>query len=323
MFVTTLWGQHVFSYGRIKAFRYGARINHYNPLDELYFEPRAQLSVTVTPKSYLKFSAGKYYQFVNQVLTISPASYRSLWTISDGKILPVVSSNHFTGGFLVRLPYSITLDVEGYLRNTQGITMLQTILKRTGNGNKIQEEQVYYHISNITKGLDVMLHKEFSFAQVWLAYTLSESSNKSGSINSNIPYPSLADQLHELKLAGTGRWKGWGFSFAAIYGSGKPWDEPLFTGTMQLSEDYLKNANRLPPYLRLDAGISYARSMKGVDLKMGVNLFNILNHNNKLATSYSLSDTPLITYLDTGTPLVYSSIMGMGAAQSVYFNVKF
>lgn len=323
MFVSTLWGQHIFNYGRIKALTYGARVNYYTPTGLVYAEPRGQLSVTLTPKSYLKFSAGRYYQFINQILTISESSYNRLWTIADGKKLPVVSSNHFTAGLLVRLPLSFTLDIEGYSRNTLGITTVESILRRTGNGNRIQEQLVYYNITNRTKGLDVMLHKEFSFAQIWLAYTLSKSKNESENLNNGLPYPSLADQLHEVKLAGTGRWKGWGFSFAAIYGSGKPWDEPLFTGTMQLSEDYEKNSNRLPQYLRLDTGMSYAYKFKGIDLKIGVNLFNILGYSNKLARLYALSDTPIISYLQTGTPLVYSDTLGMGFAQSFYFNLRF
>lgn len=323
MFVTTVWGQHVFSYGRIKALSYGARLNSYSATRSLYAEPRAQLSITLTPKSYLKFSAGKYYQFVNQIVTISESNYNRLWTIADGKGLPVVSSNHYTSGLLLRLPYSFTLDIEGYYRNTKGITTIQSILKRTGNGNRVEEELVYYNVGNITKGLDVMLHREFSFAQIWLAYTLSRSMNSSEMINDGVPYPSLADQLHEIKLAGTGRWKGLGFSFAAIYGSGKPWDEPLFSGTLNISEDYIMNSNRLPRYLRLDAGLSYALKVKDMDLKMGVNLFNILARSNKLARLYTLSDTPIITYIQTGTPLIYNDIFGMNFAQSLYFNLRF
>lgn len=322
MNLSTIWGQHIYSHGIIKTLKYGLRANYYEPTGKYYIEPRAQLSITLTPKAYLKFSAGKYYQFVNKVLTYSTSSFRSVWTVSDGDRFPVVSSKHYTAGALFRFPKSLTLDIEGYIRNTQDIVTVQTVLRRE-SGVSVRQEQIFNSIDNKTIGLDMMLHKEFGFAQAWIAYTLSRSINQSDNINRGNAYPSLYDQLHEVKIASTGRWKDWGYSFAAIFGSGKPWDEPLFTTNFQLASDYEKNSNRLPPYLRLDIGFSYARKVNGVDLKAGVNVFNLLNKNNILSRVYTLSGTPLITYLDTGTPLIYSDIMGMGIAQMVYFNVKF
>ena len=322
MNLSTVWGQHIYSQGRIKALKYGLRVNHYDPTGKYYLEPRAQLSINIAPKAYLKFSTGRYYQFVNKVLTYSSSSFRSIWTVSDGERYPVVSSVHFTAGALFRLPNNLTLDIEGYRRNTQDLITVQTVLRRE-SGARVRQEQIFNIINNKTTGLDMMLHKEFGFAQAWLAYTLSKSLNQSDNVNNGIIYPSLFDQLHEVKLASTGRWKGWGYSFAAIFASGKPWDEPLFTTNFQLASDYEKNSNRLPYYLRLDIGFSYARKVKGADFKAGINVFNLLNKKNLLTRVYTLSGTPLITYLDTGTPLIYSDIMGMGRAQMLYFNVKF
>jgi hypothetical protein len=323
MSLSTIWAQHNITYGKIKSLKYGFRANYFGPDSKIYIEPRFQLSVNITSKSYLKLSAGRYYQFVNQILTLSPYSFKRLWTISNGKEFPIVRSNHYTIGGLTRLPKGFSIDLELYSRYTQGITTMQTILRQSESGSRITEEQIMYNLSNNTKGLDLIVLKEFSKSQVWISYSLSESINQSDKINQGNPYFSLYDQLHEVKLAGTGHWKDWGFGFAAIYGSGKPWDEPLFTGNYTLAQDYQKNANRLPDYFRIDFGISYSRTIKSTKIKVGANGFNILNWNNKLAKLYTLSDNPQQTYLQTGTPLIYSDLKGMGAAQMVYFNVSF
>lgn len=323
MLSSTLWGQYHYSFGRIKSLKLGSRFTHYSSTRKVYFEPRFQLSYRTGTNFYFKFSGGKYYQFINQIVTYSANSFRRAWVISDDERFPVVESTHLIGGFLYRLPKGLTLDVEFYNKRMNGITIQQTVLRRTGNGNRIQEELIHRYINNRARGIDVLLHKEFPSAQIWLAYSLSRSINTSESINSGNPFADNQDQIHELKLAGTAKWRGWGVAAACIYGSGKPWDEPIFTSTMQLSTDYQKNSNRLPYYLRIDLGLNYTHKFKSAEMKTGINIFNLLNRNNQLAMVYQLSDTPLQTYFQTGTPLEYFDIMGMGIAQSVYFNVKF
>jgi hypothetical protein len=323
MFLATLWGQHVVSANRIKSLSYGFRASYYNPTSRLYFEPRAQLSVRLSPKSFLKFSAGRYNQFVNQILTVSNSSFRRIWTVANGESLPVVSSNHFTGGAIFRFPFNITLDFEAYHRFTKGITSQQAVLRRSGTDNTVREQLIYINTNNRTSGLDVMLHKEHNNFQYWLSYTLAKSNNVSDNINWGEPYPAITHQLHELKMAAMGRWKGWGLSVSTILGSGKPWDEPIYLSNLKLSSEYQKNSNRLSPYTRVDFGISYLYKIKGVDFKGGLNLFNLFNWDNTLARPYMLSETPYQTFIQTGTPLVYSDIMGMGFAHTLYLNVKF
>ena len=326
MFHSTIWSQYTYSSGIVKSLKFGVRASHYGPTDKNYLEPRVQASVEFAKNSFLKFSAGKYYQFINQIVTYSAYNFQRAWVISDGDRFPVVSANHLIGGVITKLPAGITVDVEFYKKKMENITLLQTVYKRVGNGaggNRIQEQQVYYNITNNVKGMDLLLHKEFPSAQVWLAYTLSRSTNIAETVNRGNPYPAFDDQLHEVKLAGTAKWRGWGIAFATIYGSGKPWDEILFTNTLQISSDYEKNSNRLPAYFRTDLGVNYTKKFSRGEVKAGVNVFNILNRENILARPYAISDTPVIDFLQTGTPLVYNDLYGMGIAQSVFVNFKF
>lgn len=323
MLVPTIWGQHSLTFNKLKLFKVGLRANYYTPTRKFYVEPRAQLSVSIAPSSYIKFSAGRYYQFVNQMLTVSANSFRRIWTIADGNRFPVVSSNHYTAGILARLPKNFSVDIEGYRRVTKGITSMQTVLRRSENGDGIQEQQQVFTANNYTTGIDAMLHKEMRNAQFWIAYTLAKSDNVAENINDGEPYPSLADQRHELKLAWLGKWKGFGLSFSYIYGSGKPWDELIYSSSFQLSDDYQKNANRLPAYNRIDVGLSYSYGFRRFEVKGGVNLFNLFGWGNTLSSLYQLSDTPYLTYLQTGSPLNYTNIPGMGFANSLYLNIKF
>jgi ferric enterobactin receptor len=323
MLVSTIWGQHILSYKRLKSFKIGLRVNYYSPTKELYTEPRAQLSFSIAPNAYLKFSAGRYYQFVNQILTISSNGFRRIWTVADGGRFPVVSSYHFTAGILARLPKNFSIDIEAYRRTTRGMASIHTVLRRSESGTGIKEQQVLITADNNTNGVDVMFHKQMKNAQFWMAYTYAKSENISDKMNAGEPYPSLVDQRNELKLAWLGKLKGFSLSCTYIYGSGKPWDELVFTNTLQLSDDYQKNANRLPPYNRIDLGLSYTHNFKAFDVKGGVNLFNVFNWENTLSTVYLMSDTPYLAYLQTGSPLIYNDLNGMGFASSLYLNIKF
>jgi len=320
MLQSTLWGKFAWARGKLSSFKLGLRANHYSVTQKMYWEPRIQAAFAFNRNFTLRASAGRYYQFVNRTLDVSQSGFRNVWNIADGYQYPVVHSDQIMGGFLIRF-WGLTFDAEAYYKSTSNLGLNQTVLKRVGG--RIKQEKRIITYGNKASGIDVLVRKEFQTTHIWASYSLTRSMNRSDFFNWGESYPAADDQLHELKMACVGKWRKCGYNAVWIYGSGEPWDEPLFTTNMNLSPNYAKNSNRLPQYHRLDLGFNYTLLTKETEIKLGINFFNVYNHINTLATLYNLSHTPLQTFLQTGTPLEYSNFFGLGFNWSVYLNVKF
>ncbi|BDX37251.1 TonB-dependent receptor [Tenuifilaceae bacterium CYCD] len=317
----TGWLQNTLSYGRIEAFTLGLRVTHHNLTSKVYFEPRFQLVYRPTDNLSLKLSAGLYNQFVNRVVQTG-SSYRNVWVASDGIKFPVVKSKHLVAGFTWKLLSGFLIDLEGYAKNTEGITYVQNVIKRT-NTTRISLISKSYSIDSRIWGVDVLVKKKWRNIECWAAYSLSRAYNQSATLNGGDKYFALDDHLHEFKIAGAYTLSKWRFTFSWIYGSPKPWDELLLTSTLQLSPDYEKNSERLIPYHRLDAGITYTQEIANTEIQLGVKGFNLYNRENILSKPYSLSDTPVQDYQQGNPVIVYTENYGLGFTPTFFLNIKF
>ena len=129
--------------------------------------------------------------------------------------------------------------------------------------------------------------------------------------------------LHEIKVYGMAQIKRWSITAAYIYGSGKPWDDPTYTTSFQLSSSYSKNSQQLPSYNRADVGLAYSYKIGKVNSRVGVNVFNIFNTTNILSKPYSLSDTPYQNVLQNKSPFNFYDEKGMGRLTSLFLNFRF
>lgn len=314
----TLWAQNNISINNLESFKFGGRVTYNNLLNKYFFEPRVQLSLKLSASLTTKFSAGIYYQFVNKILTYSNGGYRNIWKVSDGKVFPVVKSEHLIGGFAWSIGGGFSLDVEGYKKYTDGISFEQVTTRKTASDKIVQSRRVLQMSCNAI-GLDVLLKKNWSKGQSWVSYSLSRTLNKSENVNKDDEYPAFDDHLNELKIVNVLNLKHWNFTLAWIYGTGKPWDYiPFIANTIQVSPDYEKNAYQLEAYHRMDLSVSYNFKIAKGDFKIGAKVFNLYNRQNLMSKPYQLSDPFTIT-----SPLVYSEIPGMGFTTSFFFNCRF
>jgi ferric enterobactin receptor len=318
----TLWAQNSISKGALKTFKFGGRVTYNNLIRKFYFEPRTQLTVQISKKLSIKFAAGLYYQFVNKINSYNNGAYRSIWKISEDKHFPVVNSTHLISGFTQDFGHGISLDLEGYYKITNNISFEQTIIKRTG-GTRIVQEQKVFVMDSKAMGIDILLKKNWKKGQSWISYSLSRSKNQCNNLNGGNEYLALDDHLSELKIVHVLDLKHWNFTFAWIYGSGKPWDEILLNSSLLLSSNYEKNSAQLPPYHRLDVGASYTIKIKNGDLKLGAKIFNLYNNVNTLSKVSQLSDTPYKDYLQGISPIVFTETPGMGFTPSFFINIRF
>lgn len=317
----TGWIQNTISAGDLKAFTFGFRATHYNLTSKVYFEPRAQLMFNPADRLTLKFAAGLYNQYVNRIVKFG-TTYRNIWVASDEERFPVVKSKHFVAGFTWKLNSGFLIDLEGYAKNTDGLSYIQDIIKRT-SGTQITMTTKTFFVDSRALGVDLLLKKSWNNAECWVAYSLSRAFNIAESLNGGDEYFAIDDHVHEFKIAGVYNLGKWRLTANWIFGSPKPWDELILTSTLQLSPDYEKNSSRLTPYHRLDAGIAYTHKISTTEIQLGVKGFNLYNRQNIISKPYSLTDNPFQDYLQGESIIAFTENYGLGFTPTLYLNVKF
>lgn len=319
--INTGWFQFNFKTNGLKSFAIGGRVSHLNLTAQYYVEPRVQMVISPTSKLDLKFAAGLYNQFINRIY-LAGNGVRYLWVVSDEKTFPVVKSKHFVTG-LNYTSNGFTLDIEGYAKQTQGLSYVQTVIRRTSTNRFVEQSKIFY-VDSRSFGVDVLARKSWPNAEGWVSYSLSKAFNQSSTLNGGNEYYALDDHLHELKLVGLYKWRKWRVVGTWIYGTPKPWDELLLTSNLTLSPEYEKNSSRLEPYHRFDAGLSYlAKVSASGELEVGVKVFNLYNKDNKLARPFTLTDTPVSDYLQGKSIIEYHDIYGYSITPTFFFNIKF
>ena len=319
--ISSGWLQFNFKTNGLKLLAIGGRVSHHNLTAQYYVEPRIQMVISPTSAFDLKFAAGLYNQFINRIY-LAGNGVRYLWVASDEKTFPVVKSKHFITG----LNYSsngLTVDVEGYAKQTEGLSYVQTVIRRTSTNRFVEQSKIFY-VDSHSFGVDVLVRQTWKNAEGWISYSFSRAFNQSATLNGGEEYYALDDHLHELKLVGIYQWRKWRMVGSWIYGTPKPWDELLLMPNLTISPEYEKNSSRLLPYHRLDVGLSYvAKPSVNSEIELGFKVFNVYNRNNILARPYTLTDTPVADYLQGKSIIQYHDIYGYSITPTVYVNVKF
>ena len=177
-----------------------------------YAEPRISATVEVHKDWKINAAWGIYNQFINKTAVVdSTINYSYFWTAANNQNIPVLTSQHWVGG----LSYdnnNLTINVEGYLKNTEGMTWFVS-------GTDLIERG-YYTGRGRSYGIDFFVKKSFKDNLVWLAYTLSKSEEQFSFFQKPVYRPALHDQRHELKLAGILNIKSFYFSTNYVFGSG-------------------------------------------------------------------------------------------------------
>ncbi|MCX7985796.1 MAG: hypothetical protein N2662_02520 [Bacteroidales bacterium] len=318
--ISSAWIQYTASYGILRALSFAFRAEYPSIVGKVYLNPRFEGYLNLSPSLTLKASAGTYRQYVSKILQVG-SSYRNLWIAADGKNFPVIRSDKASAGITWRNNQNYYFDLEAYLQKTSGIVYMQRNIRRTSN--QLKASYKIYQLVNHSSGIDIMAGKKWNFLETWVSYNFSQSTNQSDLLNNGKPYPSIDDHLHELKIGTVYWWRKWSLAATWIYGSARPWDEIKFTSSLQLSPDYNKNASRLPSYHRLDASLGYSIHIKKSKLDCGIKVFNLYNQTNILSRIFTLTETPLLDYIQGKPFYTYQENQGMSLAFNLYVNWSF
>lgn len=287
------------------SIRPGLRIDYPVHLEEIFIQPRIQMSFDMGDKWKLNGAAGIYKQFISQTSVIDELgnfSYR--WEISNKEDVPVLSAYHLVGG-LTFTNGGLTLGAEGFYKTTSGIARYVN-LWREGIQETYQGDARMY-------GMDLLVKQYFRKHEAWASYTWSKTEEHFPYMPDEVDYRfAPQDQRHEIKGALLLNFSPFFISANYVYGSG--FRSPL-TSIADLVDDYDEQEERYP-YNRLDMALIYRLSIKNYHFELGVSILNVLNHEN---VKYS----NVILIPDSQTTSVSINAEAVPFTPAIYLNMSF
>jgi hypothetical protein len=291
----------------------GLRLSYFNNTGKVYAEPRFAANYRFSDEFSIRIAAGRYYQFLNQVLAQQETGYnRNFWIMSDSKEHPAVTSNHYIAGLTFKKG-KFLIDLEAYYKTFSGIQeyiFVSQFLKNSdfpkyfpAAGNN--QQQTATHPSNYVTGdrrsygFDALLRYSGKRYESWLSFSLGRSIQNFTMINEGNDIPAPADMPYQLtwtNMLSAGRWN---FGNITIYSAGRPYID--YTQTSASISD-TRIYKRLPDYFRSDISVNYNFTFRKASLKPGITLINIFDTHNYFDintrkfdfTSSSFSEATLI-----------------------------
>ncbi|WP_299461673.1 TonB-dependent receptor [uncultured Microscilla sp.] len=275
----------------------GLRFTYYNLNQTPYVAPRLSFQYDATKKLKFKGAAGKYYQFISQIITSDlRESGFDFWTLPDGENIPILESNHLIAGFTLQTNL-FTIDVEGYYKTLNGLVFYDFDARQVRRGEVIGNDERYNPGHGISQGVDILLQKKKGKYTGWLSYSFNDLTYQFRAIDKNQPFTPSASTPHEFKsvnMLSLGRFD---FSATFVYGTGRGYRLPKgFARRIQDGELLLEDKNvrqtdlhalargktlRLPDYSRLDVAATFnfrfGRRGKG---QISASVFNLYGQKN-------------------------------------------
>ena len=285
--------------------RAGLRGEYVSGADWLGISPRLSVKYFVSPSLAITAAGGRYTQWMRAMRNEDlPLRVFDLWLGSD-RTIPVSRSNHLVLGAEKWLSGTRFLRVEGY-----GKTYDKLAEPASTVDPRIRPSLLRYYDGR-SYGLDVYLRQlERNGFSGWIAYSYGVTTRE----RNDLAYWPAHDRRHNANVVAgyappTSRWAlgshlgvatgtpytGWaGVMNRYRYDPVRNvWGVPRSDGEETVSGP--RNAERFPPYWRLDLSAERRFQIGGVSLKPYLNIVNVFNRKNVfLYTLDADNDPPLI-----------------------------
>ena len=295
------------------GFDAGLRMSYFEEDKQIYYEPRLRFWYKLNKAFNWYVNAGKYYQFLNQLLEIEGdnASIETpVWALSseDEKETPVLDATQYQMGLVFRKK-SWLIDIQTYLKNIRDISSIAS-----GFDEEIANK---FHIGSARiRGIDILLKKRWNNYRSWLSYSISKNEYDFPSFfDPNFLAP--IDQRHSFNWTNSYRINDWAFSLGWKIASGRPYSKIDYFEVIVAAPNTLGpkesirplfntfNSERLPMEHQLDASVLYTfrpRKEGGWKGILGLSLYNIYHQRNIYSRTFyikkPLNGIPTLEYND-------------------------
>ncbi len=221
-----------------------------------YFQPRISASLKIGSSIKLNGAYGKYTQFSGKIPYIDfDGNFSYLWKLFNGITIPIIKSNHYTGG--------ISYSNKGWLFNAEVFRKVNSgTLKffKSGNNVRILESD------NVINGLDLLLNKEFRGSWIFVSTELSNVSERlKDAENSTDDYSPI-----EIKSGTLINLNPFYISLSHIYGLGYKSQYGSISNLIDVNTRYS----------RTDIALYYRFSKRRFVMNAGISILNLFNNTN-------------------------------------------
>jgi hypothetical protein len=255
------------------------------------FEPRIAYTHRLDNRSTVKADFSMSHQYLHKLSNSNSGSPIDVWQPSSSIVKPQ-SANQFSLGYyrnfgLDEYEFSIEAYYK-YMNNMIDYKEGAHLFFR----NYFESELVFGE--GRAYGIELFLKKKYGDFTGWVGYTLSKSEREFPDINNGEPFPAKFDRTHDFSVvASYSISDDWTISANMIYTTGHNVTIPYgkyIIDNRTINAYSSRNGYRLPPYHRLDIGISYVNDSGGT---WNLSLYNVYAHKNTYTIQIRESDTNL------------------------------
>jgi hypothetical protein len=269
--------------------------------------PRLSALYIIDPKSSVKASYARTYQYLHLVSNSTSSTPTDVWLPSSNNIKPEIADQVAMGYFRNFRKNTFEFSSEIYYKNIQN-----AIDYRIGaevNFNPMVEGDLLYGHGR-AYGIELLFKKRVGRLSGWLSYTLSRVEMQFQEINTNSWYPARQDRTHDVSIVGM-------FEISERLNVAATW--VYYTGSAvtfpsgkymidgQVVNYYTeRNGYRMPDYHRLDIGLNWLgrKYLEVVNPETGkkekvpkkfisswnVSVYNAYGRENAYSISFQVSD---------------------------------
>ncbi len=292
----------------------GLRADHFEGLTDDRADADAALSVGYTVVSphvqierflgddvIVQASAGRYHQFVSLVSNEAFSGFDTWVTTGPG--VPPQSSEQAVVGLKTRLGRAWRLDAEVYGRTMRGLFDTRPELQAIAG---LTYGELFRFGEGYAYGAEILLERGVGRVTGLVAYTIGVTRRRYPDEPAfSVTFPPKYDRLHDVSAvvnAALGR--RWTVTLAGVYATGQAYtlpvgryalqDVPFVSGSYEGLFSERLNGQRLPSYVRVDAGITHTGRLLGVaDYELQAQVVNVLDRRNVWFVRFDPSENPV------------------------------
>jgi hypothetical protein len=295
----------------------GLRASYNSLQNNLYFSPRLQLHYQANQALTFKSSLALYNQYLRSVTLLNANNAnKEIWTLAHGDQIPILTSKMaMIGGTWVTNHF--TLDAEFYIRHEDGV--VQELIP--SNDNNQQSTSLYSSLPDLfighgrRYGMDIMMKHGGEKIQSILTYTLSKGEVSFDAYRQGKWINAANDRRHELNWYNNLSAGRFDWHMTTVLATGNPYYAYGIVGDSKFIPGY----KALESYARFDLGLDYTFQIGRQHARIGIEVFNIFDHQNKSSVRYArlnqLQD-------QASTSLFTESIDLLGRTANIKFQIQ-
>ena len=291
----------------------GFRVNYYNELEAIRFEPRLVINKSIFKNFTLQATGEVKNQIISQIdeTILSDLSLENkLWRLANGTSYPIINSNQVSLGLLYN-NNGWSFDLDHYYKNVKGLTALSLgFINPDGSGLLDGEQKI--------KGVDFYAKKKINRFNIWMSYSFIDIKNKFNGLNNNTYFTASNEIKHAVTTSIAYKNNNFQFALSWKWRNGKPFTKVIIQddGTVVFNGI---NTENLADYHKLDFSSTYSFKLakqNNLNGKVGFSIRNLYNQKNQLSREYTGNNS-------LNDPIKFIDKFSLGFTPNVLFRVEF